>query len=62
MREQFELIMRLLLSPQLVGLDEIQRADLDRELSKRGTASVSTAKNGLPSGRRHLQGTSRGRH
>jgi hypothetical protein len=45
--------MRLLLSPQLVGLDEIQRAELDRELSKRGAASESTAKNGLPSGRQH---------
>jgi hypothetical protein len=50
-RERVEYIVRILLSPQLVGTVEIQRADLDRELSNRGAASVSTAKNGLPSGK-----------
>ena len=33
-REGFEKIVRLLLSPQLVGLDELQSTELDGELSE----------------------------
>ena len=40
MRERFEEVVRFLLSLSLVGLDELQSADLDRELS---SASVSVA-------------------
>jgi hypothetical protein len=34
LRERFEQILRFLLSLQLVGLDELQSMELDRELSR----------------------------
>ena len=49
MQERFVQIVRFLLSPQLVVLDELQSTELDRALSKQRKASVSTANNDPPS-------------
>ena len=52
MHVRFMQIMRFLLSPQLVDLDELQSTDLDRALSKQRRASVLTAINDPPSRKR----------
>ena len=54
-REGFEKIVRLLLSPQLVGLDELQSTELDGELSKQRSVSFDNEKWPSTRGRQHAR-------